>query len=43
MISVVSTIDTDDGNELITSFIKGDDGSKNKETEADDETNVLMF
>lgn len=46
MISVVSTIDSDDGNELISSFIKGDDGSKSQEdtsnSEEEEETNVLI-
>lgn len=38
MQSVVSTIDTEDGNELITSFIKGEDGSRRKHEDKEDDT-----
>ena len=37
MVAVVTTIDSDDGNELISSFIKGDDGSKSQDNESNDD------
>ena len=45
MQSVVSTIDTEDGNELISSFIKGEDGSKRRMEEKEDEeqSNVQIW
>ena len=35
MTEIVAQIDTDDGNDLISSFIKGDDGSKTEDSEGE--------